>query len=121
MRTQQRETAQLMDPRNVGYKPAGSGMAPCTIQSDSRLMNIGMAIIAVSLCFPENQGRMTKPAVCFCMLSGEGQFCGTVIKRIYRFIKVPPLRAMADVAAELEILSVRMTCFLFQEQEEEAD
>jgi len=84
-------------------------------------MNIGMAIIAVSLCFSEHQGRMTKSAVCFCMLSGERHFCSTVIKRIYRFIKVPPLRAVADVAAEFEILSVRVTCFLFQKQEEEAD
>jgi len=55
------------------------------------------------------------------MLSGERHFCSTVIKRIYRFINVPPLRAVADVAAEFEILSVRVTCFLFQKQEEEAD
>jgi hypothetical protein len=80
-----------------------------------------MAIIALTLCFPEHQGRMAKPAVCFCMLAGERQFCGTMIKRIYRFIKVPPLGTVADVAAELEILSVRVTCFLFQKQEEEAD
>jgi hypothetical protein len=84
-------------------------------------MNVGMAIIALTLCVPEYKCRMTKPAVCFCMLSGEWQFCGTVIKRIYRFIKVPPLRAVAHIAAEFEILSVRVTCFLFQEQEEEAD
>jgi hypothetical protein len=80
MRTQQRETAQLMDPSNVGYKPAGGGMTPCTIQSDGRLVNVCMAFIALTLCFPEHQGRMAKPAVCLCMLAGERQFCGTVIK-----------------------------------------
>jgi len=31
MRSQQRETAQLMDPGNVCNKPAGSRMTPCTI------------------------------------------------------------------------------------------
>jgi hypothetical protein len=96
-------------------------MTPFTIQPDSSLMDVRMALIAVSLCFFEHKGGMTESAFCFCMLSGERQFCSTVIKRIYLFIKVPPLRAMADATAEPEILSVRVTCFLFQEQEEAAD
>jgi hypothetical protein len=44
-----------------------------------------------------------------------------VIKRIYLFIKVPSLRAMADAAAELEILTMRMTISLSKKQEETED
>jgi len=43
-----------------------------------------------------------------------------MIKRIYSFVKVPSLGAVADATAEPEILSVRVTCLLFQEQKEAA-
>jgi len=120
MCSQQGETTLLMDPRNVCHEPAGSRMTPFTVQPDRRLMNIGMAVIAFRTCFPEHQGRMTESAVCFCMLPRERQFCSTMIKRIYSFVKVPSLGAVADATAEPEILSVRVTCLLFQEQKEAA-
>jgi hypothetical protein len=110
-----------MNPCNIRHKPAGCGMTPSAVQSNGCLMDVSMAVIAFRSSFPEHQCRMTEPAVCLCMLSVKRQFGGTVIKRIYCFIKVPPLRAVADATTEPEILSVRVPCFLFQEKKEAAD
>jgi hypothetical protein len=54
------------------------------------------------------------------VLTGKRQLCCVVIERINLLIKHPSFWTVADTAAELEILSVRMIDFLFKKYNQAA-
>jgi hypothetical protein len=75
-------------------------------------MNIGMAIAAFSFCIGKYKCGMAQFTGDNIMLTGKRQLSRVVIERIDLFINGPPLWAVADTAAQPEILSVRMIHFL---------
>jgi hypothetical protein len=75
-------------------------------------MNIVVAFAAFSFCIGKYKCGMARFAAYNRMLSGKRQLSRVVIERIDPFINGPPLWAVADTAAQPEILSVRMIHFL---------
>jgi len=87
-------------------------MTSCTILSGGCLMNIGMAFAAFSFCIGKYKCGVARFTADNIMLSGKWQLSRVVIERIDLFINGPPFWAVADTAAQPEILSVRMFHFL---------
>ncbi|MCI0523480.1 MAG: hypothetical protein L0Y37_07495 [Bacteroidales bacterium] len=80
-----------------------------------------MAVIAFRCSIRKNQGWMAQPAVNLCVLTGQWEPCLVMIKGIDFFIEMPPFRRVAEVAAQFEILAMRVAISLPEEEKYAAD
>jgi hypothetical protein len=70
-------------------------------------MHIGMAVDAFGFCIRKYQGCMAGNAVRFRVVPREGHCCCVVIKGVDCLIQLPAAGAVADIAAYLELVSMR--------------
>jgi hypothetical protein len=82
-------------------------MATGTISSHSRLMDIGMTLVAFFFCIFKDKSQMTLPAVDYLVLPYKRHIGFVVVKRVNTFIKLPSFRAMTGLATDLKSRAMR--------------
>jgi len=102
-----REAAFLVHFGDVLDNPGFGGMAALAVGAHGLVVHVGMAVHAAGTCFGEHQALVALPAFSGYMLSLQRHFSGIVIERVYRLIKGPAFRTVAEIAAQLEIFAVR--------------
>jgi len=103
----EREAAALVDLVDVVYDPRFRGVATAAIGTYGLLVHVCMAGRALFFCFIEYERNMALTAVGGLMLTGKGECCFIMVEGIDRPVKLPAVRRVAEVTAQLEILSMR--------------
>jgi hypothetical protein len=107
MYANKREPALAVELDDVIDHPGTGCMTPSAIGSHGLVVNVGMAIHTGSFRLREYQCGMTRSAVELNMLTCKRKNCLPVIKGIDFLIELPPFGAVANIATDLKILSMR--------------
>jgi len=96
-----------VDVRHIAYDPGVGSMAPAAVIANCLLVQVCMALVALRIRFFKHQGDMTLPAFDLGMLSLKGHGGCVMVVGVNLGIQFPAFGAVALVARDLEIVSVR--------------